>query len=224
MDWKAVFVEPINMMIGRVAEFVPVFIGFLLILIVGWLVALALKNLIIKILFFLKLGTLSGKVGFSKILEKAGIKYTLPEVIGIIFYWIVILITLTTAVNALGLTDVSGILDDIIRYVPNVILAAFILVLGLFLATFLSSIVVTACVNAGIIHARVLGKVVSIIIVIFSVIIAAEQLNIATEIINKIVTVIVASFGLAFAIAFGLGCKDIAAKWVNELVDSLKKK
>ncbi|OGS44807.1 MAG: hypothetical protein A2539_04260 [Elusimicrobia bacterium RIFOXYD2_FULL_34_15] len=224
MDWKTVFLEPIMMMFSKVAQFIPVFIGFLLILLVGWLIASGLKKILIKFLILVKVDALSGKTGFSKVLENAGIKDTLSEIIGIVAYWIIVIITLSTAVNALGLANVSSILDRIILYIPNVIVAIFILILGLFSASFLNTIVTAASINAGILQANILGKIASTVVIVFSVIIAVEQLNLKIELINSIITIIIASLGLAFAIAFGIGSKDVATKLINELDESIRKK
>lgn len=224
MDWRVVFVEPVKMMLGKFAQFVPMFVGFLLILLVGWLLAVILKKVLVKVLVFLKIDTLSGKINLSQILEKGGIRYTLSEIIGIIFYWLIIFVALATAINALGLTSVSAVMDRIILYVPNIVIAIFILILGLFLSSFLSSVVVAMAVNAGISQANILGKIASTVIIVFSVMIAMEQLNIAAAIINAVITIIFASIGLAFAIAFGLGSKDIASKIISDMVDAFKKK
>lgn len=212
------------MMFSKVAQFIPVFIGFLLILLVGWLIASGLKKILIKFLILVKVDALSGKTGFSKVLENAGIKDTLSEIIGIVAYWIIVIITLSTAVNALGLANVSSILDRIILYIPNVIVAIFILILGLFSASFLNTIVTAASINAGILQANILGKIASTVVIVFSVIIAVEQLNLKIELINSIITIIIASLGLAFAIAFGIGSKDVATKLINELDESIRKK
>ncbi|MDO8735094.1 MAG: hypothetical protein Q7K21_08065 [Elusimicrobiota bacterium] len=224
MDWNVVFVEPVKMMLGKFAQFVPMFVGFLLILLVGWLVAVVLKKVLVKVLVFLKIDALSGKINLSQLLEKGGIRYTLSEIIGIIFYWIIIFVATATAINALGLTSVSTVMDRIILYVPNIVIAIFILILGLFLSSFLSSVIVAMSANAGISQANILGKIASTIVIVFSVMIALEQLNIAAAIINAVITIIFASMGLAFAIAFGLGSKDIAAKIISDLADKLKKK
>ena len=143
MDWKSVFWEPVMMMLSKFAQFIPVFVGFLLVLLLGWLIASGLKKILVRFLVLVKLDSLSGKTGFSKLLENAGIKNTLSEIVGIIVYWIIIIITLSTAVNALGLANISNILDKIIIFIPNVIIAIIILILGLFFSTFLSSIVIT---------------------------------------------------------------------------------
>lgn len=224
MDWNVVFVEPVKVMLGKFAQFVPMFVGFLLILLVGWLVAVILKKVLVKVLVFLKIDTLSGKINLSQLLEKGGIRYTLSEIIGIIFYWIIIFVAIATAINALGLTSVSSVIDRMILYVPNIVIAIFILILGLFLSSFLSSVVVAMSVNAGISQSVILGKIVSVTVIVFSAMIALEQLNIAAAIINAVITIIFASMGLAFALAFGLGSKDIAAKIISGIADKLKKK
>lgn len=223
MDWNQVFLEPVKMMLGKIASVVPLLIGFMLILLVGWLIASLLKRVLTRSLAFLKLDTLSGKIGFSKILEKAEIKYTSSEIIGDIIYWIVIFIALVTGVNALGL-EVSNVLEDLIGYIPNIVIAIFILILGMTVSTFLSNLVVTACANAGISQGRILGKIVSVTIIVFSVMVALGQLKIAAPIINSIITIVFASFGIAIGLAFGLGGKDLAAKLLNEVHDSLRKK
>ncbi|OGS38388.1 MAG: hypothetical protein A2551_00015 [Elusimicrobia bacterium RIFOXYD2_FULL_34_30] len=224
MDWKSVFWEPVMMMLSKFAQFIPVFVGFLLVLLLGWLIASGLKKILVRFLVLVKLDSLSGKTGFSKLLENAGIKNTLSEIVGIIVYWIIIIITLSTAVNALGLANISNILDKIIIFIPNVIIAIIILILGLFFSTFLSSIVITACTNAGISQSKLLGKITSTIVIIFTIILAVQQLNLKIEIINSIITIIIASVGLAFAIAIGLGGKDIASKWIKDLDESLRNK
>jgi len=211
-------------MLSKFAQFIPVFVGFLLVLLLGWLIASGLKKILVRFLVLVKLDSLSGKTGFSKLLENAGIKNTLSEIVGIIVYWIIIIITLSTAVNALGLANISNILDKIIIFIPNVIIAIIILILGLFFSTFLSSIVITACTNAGISQSKLLGKITSTIVIIFTIILAVQQLNLKIEIINSIITIIIASVGLAFAIAIGLGGKDIASKWIKDLDESLRNK
>ena len=170
MDWRVVFVEPVKVMLGKFAQFVPMFAGFLVIVLVGWLVAVVLKKVLVKVLVFLKVDTLSGKINLSQLLEKGGIRYTLSEIIGIIFYWLIIFVSLATAINALGLTSVSAVMERIILYVPNIIIAIFILILGLFLSSFLSSVVIAMSVNAGISQSNILGKIVSTIVIVFSVI------------------------------------------------------
>jgi hypothetical protein len=98
------------------------------------------------------------------------------------------------------------------------------LILGLFVATLLSNIVKTAANNAGLSQTKILGKTVEAVVVIFTIAIALEQLGIAAKIIELSITIILASLGLGLALAFGLGCRDLAGKFVSEFVDNLKSK
>ena len=130
---------------------------------------------------------------------------------------------LAAAMNALNLTVASDLLSKLVAYIPNIIIAIFVLVLGAFLASFVAGIVRTAAGNAGIGSAKLLGKISQTILIVFAVIIAIEQLNIATAFIAFAVNIILASVGLALALAFGLGCKDIAAKAMADILNKVKK-
>jgi hypothetical protein len=114
-------------------------------------------------------------------------------------------------------------LSRLVEYVPNIIAAVFVLIFGSFLASFISTIVRTSASNAGMGNAKLLAKVTHAVLVIFAIIIAVEQLKIATALIALAVNVILASIGIGVALAFGLGCKDLAGKFVSDLINSIKR-
>jgi hypothetical protein len=114
--------------------------------------------------------------------------------------------------------------DKVVSYIPNVVLAIFILIVGMFIATLLKNIVLTAAGNVGLRQGVALGKIVEIIVVIFAALMSLEQLGIGVTITEVTLSVILGSVGLAMALAFGLGCKDLAGKFVSDLVEKMKKK
>jgi len=179
---------------------------------------------VIKLLKVIQFDAASEKSGLADVLRKGGIKNTLSELIGGLIYWIIMLLVFMTALNALGMTVVASLLDKVILYIPNVIVAIFILSLGIFFASIVGSIVMTSSMNAGIKQAKLLSQLTQTVIVIFAIVMTLEQLNIAVSIINTTVSVLLGSAGLAFALAVGLGSKDIAGKLMQELVDKLKGK
>ncbi|MFA5388142.1 MAG: hypothetical protein WC312_00105 [Candidatus Omnitrophota bacterium] len=224
MDWNMIVIEPVKAMLVRAATFLPTLIGILVILVVGWIIAAVLKNVVVKLLKMIQFDTASEKSGLADVLRRGGIKNTLSELMGGLVYWIVMLLVFMTALNALGMTVVASLLDKVILYIPNVIAAIFIISLGIFFASIVGSIVMTASMNAGIKQAKLLSQVTQTVIVIFAVIMTLEQLSIATAILNTTITVLLGSIGLAFALAVGIGSKDIAGKLIQELVDKLKGK
>jgi small-conductance mechanosensitive channel len=128
------------------------------------------------------------------------------------------------AINAVGLTIAAELLNTVVLYIPHVVAAIFILILGMFVATVLRNVVLTAANNAGIGQSKLLAKIVEVIIGVFAVFMALEQLGIGIVITQLTLAVILGSVGLGLALAFGLGCREIAGKFVNDLVDKVKRK
>lgn len=200
------------------------FIALLVIIFIGWIVAKTIKTLIVNLLKAAKIDKLSESTGINTFLAKGGIKQTLSEMIGVLAYWLGILVTATIVVNFLGLVVVSDLLKNIIEYIPSVIVSIFILVLGIFLANFLKSMVEIAAANAGLIRAKLLAKLVETTVIIFAIVVALDQLKIASDIITLVVKAIIVSIAAAIAIAFGLGCKDMAAKSLSNWLEKLQEK
>ena len=224
MNWNMVVMDSVREMLTRVGVFIPRLIGVLLILIIGWLIAKLIELVIVRVLKLIRLDTLSERSGTSNFLAKGGIKYTLSELLGVLAYWTAMLIVIMTALNALQWTVAAQLLNKVVAFIPNIIVAIFVLVIGMFVSAVLAGVVRTAASNAGIKQARLLGRITQVVVVIFAVVIALEQLNIGKIIIASAVQIILAALGLGLAIAFGVGCKDIAGQYVSDLISKLKEK
>jgi len=218
MDWTFVIMESVREMLTRVGIFIPKLIGFLVILIVGWLVAKFIEAFIVRSLKLIRLDTLAEKSGTSNFLAKGGIKYTLSELIGVLVYWLVVLMVFITALNAMQWTVAAEVLNVIVGYIPNFIISVFILVLGMFVSTLLSTVIRTAASNAGITQARLLGQITQVVVIVFASVMALQQLKIETGIILNVINIVLAATGLALGLAFGLGCKEIAGRMVEDAV------
>ena len=107
-------------------------------------------------------------------------------------YWLLVLVSVIIALNAVGLTA-AGFLDKVASYAGNVVLAIFVLVLGLFLAALISSIVRTAASNAGVATAKNLGQVAQIVIVVITVLTVLPMLNVRTTIVDLAISIVLAS-------------------------------
>lgn len=196
----------------------------IIILAVGWVIAKFVRMLVVRILKSLKLDTLAQRTQVDELLRKGGIQQTLSELLGALCYWLLVLVALAVAVNAVGLSAAAELLNQIVLYLPNVIAAIFILVFGAFFARIIGNIVLAASNNAGISQAKFLAKFVEVAIIVFALAITLEQLNIGKTIIGLGVNIILASLGLGFALAIGLGCKDIVGKTVSGWIEEFKSK
>lgn len=222
MDWQNTVVVPVEDVGSRVLSFLPTIVSVVLILVVGWMLASLFQKVVTRFFKLARLDSVSEKIGIANILTKGDINYTLSEIIGVLIYWLGMLVVILMAVNALRLEVAAQLLNQIILYVPNVILSVFILVLGIFFASVCANTVRTAAANAGILQSRSLGQFTQVIIVIFTVVEALKQLRVDTTMIDLLVKAILFAIALGVGLAIGLGCKDIANKHVSQLIDSFK--
>jgi len=221
---QIVLLEPARLVLGQIGQFVMNLLLVLIILLIGWIISKVVKVVVIKVLRTIKVDELSDRVELDSLLEKGGISYSLSELVGVICYWLALLITFMVAMNSVGQTIAADLLQKIVLYIPNIIGAIFILVLGMFVATLLRNIVQTAANNAGLTQTKVLAKVVEVIVVAFAVFVALEQLKIGIRITQLTISIVLGSVGLGLALAFGLGCKDIVGRYVGDTLEKLKKK
>jgi len=223
-DWaNVVIADPVKAMVTRIWSYMPSIFGAIIIFVIGWLLAKLIEMVVVKVLKIVRLDMASEKAGIANMLAQGEIKMTLSELLGGIIYWLVMLVVIVTMLNALNLTVAANLLSRLVEYVPNILAAVFVLVIGSFLATFVTAVVRTSAANAGVASAKMLAQVAQIIIMIFAIVIAVEQLNIATAFIALTVNIILAAIGLGAALAFGLGCKDIAGKFMADVINKSKK-
>jgi len=217
IEWKNLVIEPVTQMLTRIMAYLPVLLGVLVILIVGWIVAKAIRRLVDWLLKAIRFDALADKAGISEILRKGDLKITAREVVSSIVYWLIIIMVLVMTVDALGLPKSSDILESLFAYVPKVIAALLVLIVAMFLANFVSGIVRTAAGNANLPKPEILAGISRWAIIIFAVTISLEQLGIAPLLVTATFNIILGGIVLALALAFGLGGKDAAAKYLEEL-------
>ena len=223
-NWEVVLLEPARTVLAQISQFTVNALLVIIILLIGWLLSKVIRSVVTKILKTAKIDELSNRIELDKLLAKGGITYTLSELIGGICYWLGLLITFMVAVNAVGLTIAADLLNKVLLYIPNVVAALFILILGMFVSTLLKNIVQTAASNAGLNQGKLLAQVVETVVIAFAIFVGLEQLQIGIRITELTISIVLGSLGLGLALAFGLGCKDIAGKFVAELTEKLKKK
>src|SRR4030042_2216587 len=104
MGWQAVLLEPAKTVITQIGQFLINVLLMIIILIIGWMISKVIKSLVVRILKAVKLDDLSERIELDNLLAKGGIQYSLSELIGVICYWLALLVTFVVAINAIGLT------------------------------------------------------------------------------------------------------------------------
>ena len=215
-------VDPIWAAWGDIVRSFPSIIGALLILLIGIVIAKTVEQLLGKGLKRIGLDKLSDQIQLTSTLARGGIRQKLSEIIGALTYWVIMLAFITAGLNALNLPVAAELVQKVVLFLPKVVEALFILILGVFAAAFLSTTVKEAANNAGILQSNLLGQFVQTAVVIVATVEAMKQVGI--QFVDQVFLLFFASIALAAGIAFGLGCKDVAGRWVSDIVEQAKHK
>ncbi|OGI41953.1 MAG: hypothetical protein A2150_01805 [Candidatus Muproteobacteria bacterium RBG_16_64_11] len=197
--------------LAQIVLFLPKLLGGAAILIIGWLIAKALAFAVVRGLKMARFDAVTSKAGVDGFLKEGGIKKSTIDILGVLVYWFVILITLLTTFNVLGLGVVAELFNRIALFVPNVIVSVLILAIGMYFARLMSEAVMTYGRNVGMTDAELMGRLTRYAIMAFVIIIALGQINVGEALLSTAFLILFAAVCLGLALAFGLGGQKWAA-------------
>ena len=210
-SWADVTIQSFQVLWGGFINFLPKLIGALIIFLIGWAIAIGLQRLIEQIVKILKIDALLERLGIGKGLEKAGFKLHVGRWLGLLVKWFLIIVFLMAATDILGLAEVTTFLRSVVFYIPNVIVAALILLVAAWAAGVTQKIILAGASVTNIKAANLSANIAKWSIMVFGLLAALTQLGVASSLIQTIVTGFVAMLAIAGGLAFGLGGKDMAA-------------
>lgn len=216
-DWTTITIQALQNAWQGFLNFVPNLIGAIIVFIIGYFIALALGKIIAEILTRLRFNKIFEKSGWREALEKAEVKVNPSEFIGTIFKWFLIIVFLLIAVEILGFVQFAALLNRLISWLPNLIVAIAIFVVAIIVADILEKIIRASVQKIGIKYIGFVGGLVRYAIYIFAGLAILIQLGVARELINTLIIAFFGMIALAFGLAFGLGGKDVAAKIIEDL-------
>jgi hypothetical protein len=209
-----------NAFATKVGAFLPNLFVAVAILVVGWIGCNIVKKIVVRILRLCQLDSLAEKGGVSGMLTRGGIQQTFTEILGLIIFWFLFLIVIVATLDTVGLPVVTEALNSIFLYLPKIVAAIILLILGLYLASFIETVTRTSCANAGLQQAESIGRVAYYGTAIFVIAAILEILGIASEIVRTGFILVFGSICVALAIAFGIGGRDIAARYLEKWLEN----
>ncbi len=215
MQIQDIMQESLSSFVRGIGEFLPNILAAILILLVGWIAAKVLKAAVGRVLKLVRFPVLAQKAGIDEFLQKGGLERSSADLLAVLVYWLVMLIVLVTAVNALGLQVASQLLNQILLYIPNIIVAVIVVTVGLYAANFVAGLVRTAAANAGIEEAVLVAALSRYALISFTFAIALNQLQIGEVIVANGFLILFGAACLAAALAVGLGGRDVVARYLN---------
>lgn len=218
MDFSAdVLQGPLLRLWDSVVAYLPNVLGAVIIFVLGIIVAAILRSVVVKLVALLRVDELASRLEIKASFERVGIRLHIGALLGWIVKWFFIVVALIAATDVLGWDQVTDYLQQVVLYIPNVIIAVIILLAGILLANFVRNIVKSAVEAAKLASADFLSGMAKWAILVFSFMAALVQLQIAPDLIRVLFTGLVAMLALGGGLAFGLGGKEHAHRILERL-------
>ncbi len=223
-NWTDVIVTSLQNLWNVFISFLPDLVVAFLVFVIGWAIAAALGRVIAQIIRAIRIDTVLDKLGFRGPMERAGLRLDAGHFVGELVKWFLILVFLLAAANILGLNEVASFLQTVIFYIPNVVVAALIVLVAAVLANFLQRLVRASVDAAGLVSAGFLGSLTKWSILVLAFLAALDQLGVARSFITTLLQGLVAMLAIAGGLAFGLGGQKSAASFIDKIREEIKEK
>lgn len=221
-DWYTITIQALQDLWQGILGFIPTLLGAIVVFVIGWFVALGAGKLVTEVLARLKFNKLFERMGWQGAFEKAKLDVNPSEFLGAIVKWTLVIVFLLASVEILGLIEFAGFLKGILLYIPNVFVAALILVVAAIVADILEKIVVASVEKVIVGFAHLAGMIVKWAIWIFATLAILYQLGVAPAFMEILFTGLIAVLVISLGLAFGLGGKEVAAELLQDLKGKLK--
>ncbi|NND09223.1 MAG: mechanosensitive ion channel [Saprospiraceae bacterium] len=208
-DWTELFINSFRVFGERFMGAIPGILGAVLIFLVGWLFAKLVSGGIARLLKLMKFDGLAQKAKTEHYLKKANINLTPTQIVGKFVYWILLILVLITASDTLGWTTVSSELSRLLAYLPNLLIAIVIFIIGTYIAAFIRDVIAGATTSLGISSGKIVSSFVFYLLFIVIALTAMKQAGIDTSIISNNLLLILGAILTAAAISYGLASKDV---------------
>ncbi len=206
--------------VNKVTDVIPSIIGFILLIVTGWIFAAIVTKLIRSLLRKLQFDRAIAKSPAGSYVERV-ISHP-SEFLAKLAYWIILIGFILFAVSSLGVPALTLIVNGIYRYIPNVIAAIIIFLVASALTAGAEAFVVKVLGKGAL--AKLVGAIVPGIILPIAIFMILDQLHIARNIVDITYTALVGSVALGLALAFGLGGRELAAQILQQAYDNSQAK
>jgi Conserved TM helix len=198
---------------------IPRILGFIVVVAIGWFVSTILARAVTGLLRAIRFDELARKSGLADFLAKMSTGTDSAGVVAGLVKWLVRIVVLLVAFDVLGLPAVSDVMRQLLLWLPNLVVAIFVLFIGGIAARALGNIVRGATAESGFSNPETLANVVRTTVWAFAIVVAINQLGIATNLINTLFTGFVGALAVALGLAFGLGGRDLASRTLENWYD-----
>ncbi len=189
----------------------PRVIAMVAVLVVGYLIAKLVARVVVLLSEKLGLQIAAERSGLAESMAHTNIGRNVPTIIGTICFWLLMCVFIMAAFTILGLDPVSQAMSKVVDYIPHLLAAAVVVVIGLLAASFLRGVVATSADRVGLAFAEPLANACYYALVILTMIAVCRQLEISLGLVEHLILIAAGGLAVGFGLAFGLGGRDVMA-------------
>jgi hypothetical protein len=221
--WTATLEESIEYSFKLFMAYLPKGLGALMLLGMGILLGKIVEAGTSRVLQIIGVDRFLGGTGVLTLLKKIGSQKTISQIVGLLGFWLVFLLFLISATEALSLALLSETLTGLVHYLPKIGMATLILILGLLATNFVRDLISVACDSSGIRQGTIIAQTVYIAATLLVLVTAINELGIDTSLLNQIIVILIAGLIAGAALSFGIGSRSavknlIAAHYIQPIV------
>lgn len=219
---KEILVDTFAKLIEQFSTFFSNFISAIVILIIGWIVAKVASVIVKNILSKVGIDKIGDKIKDIEAIKKFNLDFKLSNIIGTIIYIFIMLFLSVSAADKLGVPAISNMFLLLVNFIPKVIVASIMTLLGLFLSDLARNFVVGLCKSFNIASGKLIGMGVFFFLLFITVILALGQAGINTALLESSFNIIIAGMVLAFSIGYGFASKEILLNIISSMYSKKK--
>ena len=208
---KTQLIQTYQNLVGDLVGSAPKIISGIILVLVAWLVAKIIERAIRLMMIRMNFDNVLGKVGIDTAIQQLGLRKSLSDVIPRVVYFLLLFLLARSLADTVGLTAISNAIGSFLGFVPNMIAAILILLVGSALGRFAGTAVTRSAEDSGLDFAPALGRVLSAVVIFVAVIMAMAQLRLDTDIVRLVTALSLAGAALAFGLCFGLGSRTLVS-------------
>jgi hypothetical protein len=203
------FTESLRVFGEKFMETIPSLLGAIIVILIAWLLARLISGGFEKLLKTVKFDVLAERIKLTNFLQQTGIQMSPSAIIGRFIYWIFVLLIIASAAETLNWTVVSLQIQRFLEYLPNLLTAIFVFIVGSYLASLIRDFIRSSTSSLGISTGRILSSVIYYVLFIMVILTAMEQAKIDTRILSTNLLMIIGAIMLAAAISYGFASRDV---------------
>jgi small-conductance mechanosensitive channel len=195
--------------VGQAADIGPKLLGAVIVMVVGYLVSRVVARFVATLSEKLGLQRAAERSGLAESMKNAGVERTIPQIVGTITFWLLMCVFLVASCDILNMPGMTVAIEKVVAYIPKVLVATILVVVGLLLSAFIRGVVATSTDRVGISYSQQLANGCYYILALMTFIGAFRQLDIEFELLNYAILIVFAAVALAFGLSFGLGGREV---------------